>query len=192
MALVLSLAVWQGWAAQPKPLGKLTNCRYVTADYNDGDSFHVRSDRSDFVLRLYFVDAPETTLRDAVRTQEQRQYFDVTSDETIDAGLKAKEAVHDMLQQPFVVWTRRATAPGRSQLPRYYGLVEVKGTNLTEWLVSKGLARVKGVRTQLPDGQKSKTYLEKLRKLEKEAKEKRAGIWAFSKTSNSDKIPPKK
>jgi len=58
--------------------------------------------------------------------------------------------------------------------------VAVCGEGLSEILVSRGLARTKGVLANLPSGEKSKDYVEKLRGLENEAKEKRIGIWAYS------------
>ena len=87
----------------------------------------------------------------------------------------------DMLREPFTVWTRWASAGGRSKEPRYYGLVEVGGKGLAEILVSRGLARTKGVRANLPSGEQSKVYEEKLQGLENDAKEKRVGVWAHAK-----------
>ena len=74
-ALGLLLAGWLG--LQPCPGAErrewitLTNCLLVASDYNDGDSFHMRSDTNDFIARLYFVDAPEPNLRYAERTRER-------------------------------------------------------------------------------------------------------------------------
>ena len=79
-----------------------------------------------------------------------------------------------------MIWTRRASAGGRSKQLRYYGLGEVGEKGLAEMLVSRGLARTKGIRATLPSGEKAKVYVEKLHGLENEAKEKRVGIWAHS------------
>ena len=54
-------------------------------------------------------------------------------------------------------------------------------------LVSKGLARIKGVSVNGPSGEKSKTRLDKLRQLEDEAKAGRVGVWAHSVQSEGDK-----
>lgn len=161
-----------------KELVKLTGCQYVAQDYNDGDSFGVKCGADEFILRLYFVDTPETNLRYPERTREQSEYFGVTLDETMKAGVKAKEAVRDILQKPFVVWTRWATARGSSRVPRYYGFVEVGGKGLAELMVSKGLARTKGVKSKLPTGEKSKVYVERLHALERDAQQRGIGIWA--------------
>jgi endonuclease YncB( thermonuclease family) len=159
----------------------LTNCQYVVHKDNDGDSFHVKSGTNEFILRLYFVDAPEPNMTYPQRTSEQSDHFGVTMDETKKAGIQATEKVRELLREPFVVWTRWASAQGRAKAPRYYGLVEIGGTNLAEILVSQGLAQTKGVMPNLPTGEKSKTFAEKLRSLENEAKQKKAGLWANSK-----------
>jgi endonuclease YncB( thermonuclease family) len=59
-------------------------------------------------------------------------------------------------------------------------LVEVGGKSLAELLVSQGLARPKGVTTNLPTGEHWKVYVERLRALESEARQKRLGIWVSS------------
>ena len=156
--MLLILACCEAEAADKKERVKLTDCQYVAQDYNDGDSFGVKCGADEYIFRLYFVDAPETNLRYPERIREQSEYFGVTLDETMKAGVKAKEAVRDILQKPFVVWTRWATAQGRSKKPRYYGFIEIDGKGLAELLVSKGLARTKGVKSKLPTGEKSKVY----------------------------------
>jgi hypothetical protein len=50
---------------------------------NDGDSFRVRCGDKEFRARLYFVDAPETTLTYAEGTHEQSLHFGITLDETM-------------------------------------------------------------------------------------------------------------
>jgi endonuclease YncB( thermonuclease family) len=144
---------------------------------NDGDSFRVRCGTNEFIVRLYFVDAPETNLRYPERTGEQSEYFGVTIDETMKAGRKARDTVRELLREPFVVCTRRASAGGRSIEPRYNAFIEVGGKSLAELLVSQGLARRKGVIVNLPTGENWKVYAEKLQALESEARQKRRGIW---------------
>ncbi len=41
----------------------LTNCQYLAQANNDGDSFRVRAGTNEFLMRLYFVDGPETNLK---------------------------------------------------------------------------------------------------------------------------------
>jgi endonuclease YncB( thermonuclease family) len=167
---------------------KLAGCHYLQQNYNDGDSFHVRWDQQEFVFRLYFVDAPEIEEsrssngkgKPSDRSLEQSKYFGVTVQQNSKAGLEAKEFVQRSLQRPFIIWTRWKSAMGMGHLPRYYALIEVDGKSLAEELVSRGLARAKGVVAILPDGTPAKVYMEKLRSLEAEAREKRRGIWAES------------
>jgi endonuclease YncB( thermonuclease family) len=164
-----------------KPWQTLEGCRYQERDGNDGDSFGVQCGRSKFVLRLYFVDAPEKSAgRDDGRLSEQMKYFGTTFEDTLGAGHRASALAHDALGGAFVVQTKKANAPGRSSEPRYYGLVQVGGRYLHEALLAEGLARVKGVTTTLPDGTRSSEYLKKLRALENQAHNERKGAWARS------------
>jgi endonuclease YncB( thermonuclease family) len=159
----------------------LDNCRYLERDANDGDSFGLQCASRKFVLRFYFVDAPETSLQpDAERVREQALHFGATFDDTLNAGYRARDYVRSMLGGAFVVLTKRASAPGRSKDARYYGLVQVGGRYLHEALLAEGLARVKGVTTALPDGTPSRTYLGRLRALENQARVERKGVWARS------------
>ncbi len=175
--LLLFVILSPSSAAERRAWVTLTDCQYVAAKDNDGDSFRVQCGTNEFNLRLYFVDAPETNLRYPERTREQSEYFGVTLDETMKAGAKARDTVRELLQKPFVVATRWATAGGRSRETRYYALVEVGGKGLAEVLVSQGFARTKGVFANLPTGEKAKAYAEKLEQLEREARQKRLGIW---------------
>ena len=166
--------------ADGKPWVMLSNCQYVAQRENDGDSFRVRGGTNELLLRLYFVDAPETNLRYPERTREQSEYFGVTLDETMKGGRTARDLVRDTLREPFTVWTRYASAAGRSKEPRYYGFVLVGTNALDELLVSKGLAQPKGVRPNLPTGEKAAAHLQRLSALEADAKRQRVGLWASS------------
>ena len=179
VALLLS-AVGVSLAAESKPWLTLTNCQYVATKDCDGDSFRVRSGTNELNVRLYFVDTPEPNLRYPERTREQSEHFGTTLDETIKAGARARDVARDILQEPFIVRTRYASASGRSREPRYYAFVEVGTNSLATLLVAQGWARTKGVVATLPGGQKSKDMTERLHGLEAEARTKRLGIWASS------------
>ena len=45
----------------------LDNCQLIPNKANDGDSFHVRANETEYLVRLYFVDAPETAGISAAR-----------------------------------------------------------------------------------------------------------------------------
>jgi endonuclease YncB( thermonuclease family) len=190
VAFVLLGAVSQSlFAVDKREWVKLTDCQYVENPSNDGDSFHVRAGDREFTARLYYVDAPETNLSRGDRTHEQSLYFGITLDETMKTGEKAKARTKELLQKPFVIWTRWATAGGRGRESRYYAIIEVDGKNLAEILVSEGLARTKGTSAPLPTGEKGKAFMEHLDDLEKTAREKHLGAWATSKTETASPTP---
>ena len=85
-----------------------------------------------------------------------------------------------VLRGPFVVVTRKASAPGRARDPRYYGMVQVGGKGLDEILVIEGLARAKGVAASVPGGEKSRAHAGRLQLLEDQARQQRKGLWAAS------------
>lgn len=184
LALALCCVSFHSWSAVRGQWVQLTECRYVDQKYNDGDSFHVRCGTTELIVRLYFVDAPEATFRYPERVDEQSEYFGVSHKETLRAGKQAKVAVQEALQLPFIVWTRRASAGGRSKIPRYYGFVEVGNQGLAELLVSKGLARTKGVTAASPKGEPSRVQRAKLEALELDARQQRRGVWATSELKN--------
>jgi endonuclease YncB( thermonuclease family) len=172
----------QAAAADKKEWQTLGDCRYVAHKNNDGDSFHVRCGAEEFVLRLYFVDTPETNLTYGERTRQQAAHFGATLDDTLKAGAKARVFVQNTLSTPFTVLTRKAYAQGAAKDPRYYGMVlvgaRVPSTGLDEMLVLAGLARVKGVSVNIPGGEKARAHSRRLLLLEEHAKQKRRGLWA--------------
>jgi endonuclease YncB( thermonuclease family) len=180
--LLLAACLHPALAGDKKEWIKLTDCRYVENSDNDGDSFHVSGGDKEFTARLYYVDAPETNLRQGDRTHDQSLHFEITLDETMKSGEKAKQRTKELLQKPFVIWTRWATAGGRGRESRYYVIVEVDGKSLGEILVSEGLARTKGTAPNLPSGEHAKAYMERLDDLESVAREKHLGAWATSTT----------
>jgi endonuclease YncB( thermonuclease family) len=181
---IVPLLLWflpgRSFAAEKREWVTLANCRYLEAADNDGDSFRVRCGEREFVVRLYYVDAPETNLKQAERTHEQSLHFGITLDETMKIGVKAKDRVKELLQKPFVIRTRWAAAGGRGREPRYYVLIEIDDKLLAEVLVNEGLAQTKGIAVKLPTGEKASIYKAKLESLEAEAREKKLGAWAMS------------
>jgi endonuclease YncB( thermonuclease family) len=189
VALLFGAFAQRGSASDRKEWVKLTDCRYVDAPDNDGDSFRVRGGDKEFTARLYYVDAPETNLRLGDRTHDQSLHFGITLDETMKAGEKAKQRTKELLQKSFLIWTRWATAGGRGRESRYYVIVEVDGKSLGEILVTEGLARTKGVAPNLPNDEKGKAYMERLDDLESAAREKHLGAWATSTTQTPSPTP---
>ncbi len=179
LGLMIMVALWcpspDAWSVERKQWVQLTNCKYLDYDYNDGDSFHVRCGADDFIARLYFVDAPEANFRYRERVREQSEYFGITLDESLRSGKQAALKVHQSLQKPFTIWTRWASAPGRTKMARFFGFVEIESQGLAELLLSSGLARTKGVFAETPQGVPSRETLQRLRALEEEARQQRRG-----------------
>ena len=192
LAFVLIALVQPLFAGGKKEWIKLDDCRYVEWQDNDGDSFRVRCGDKEFTARLYYVDAPETNLLHGDRTHEQALHFGITLDETMKAGEKAKARTKELLQKPFVIWTRWSTAGGRGRESRYYVMIEVEGKNLAEILVSEGLARTKGMAPNLPNEDKGKAFMEHLDEVEDAAHQKHSGGWATSKTETVSPTPSDK
>lgn len=178
LGFLAATAASPGLTAAQRNWEVLTDCHLVPNEYNDGDSFRVRSGEKEFVVRLYYVDAPEATLTYAERTREQSVHCGATLDATLQAGALARARVQELLALPFVVRTRWANAPGRGADPRYYVIVEVGERSLAEILIADGLARPKGVAPKLPSGEKGSAYVARLRAMEQKAREERRGLWA--------------
>lgn len=159
----------------------LEHCRLVPNEYNDGDSFHVRSGNQEYIFRLYFVDAPEDEADLKFRLLEQSDYFGIDSTNVMALGRDAADFTANFLRGEFTVITKWHGGQGRSKLPRYYGIVKVGSKDLGEALVDHGLARVFGVRTTLPDGSPGDEERSRLLKIEDQAREQRRGAWLESK-----------
>ena len=158
----------------------LDNCQLIPNKANDGDSFHVRANDTEYLVRLYFVDAPETASVSPARLIEQAEYFGVSVPQVIEIGLDAKKFVDAKLSEPFTVVTRLAGGLGRSKVQRIYGFVRTKEGDLGEQLIANGLARIHGTTAAAPGGSTSADEREKLAQLENEAKRRKVGGWGMS------------
>ena len=159
------------------PWVTLEGGHFLTKRANDGDSFHISVAGTEYIFRLYFVDAPETTTEFRDRVEEQANYFGITVDEnTVVAGL-AKAFTREKLSQPFIVRTCWQDAMGRSRLPRFYAFVQTNNGDLAEQLIENGLARVHGASAS-PEGITSaRREWQKLTRLERKAKQEKVGGW---------------
>lgn len=159
----------------------LDNVTLVENPANDGDSFHARRNRSRYLLRVYFVDTPETDDRFPERIQEQADYFGVTVEQVIAGAHQADEYTRQLLAKgPFDVYTKYRDARGASQRRRIYAMVKVDGRWLCELLVENGFARIHGVGDDLPDNVSERRHWARLRTLENEARRERRGIWGMN------------
>jgi DNA uptake protein ComE-like DNA-binding protein len=181
LVIALAFALWPNhlFSAAQKDWETLENCQLIDNKDNDGDSFHIKdSTGTEYLVRLYLVDAPETKSGMAGRLDEQATYFGITAVQVVEVGRNAKKFVDTKLAQPFTVLTRRASGLGRSKIERFYGFVQTKDGDLGELLVRNGLARVHGKTAVPPGGSSSADELNRLHDLEDQAKKEKLGGWS--------------
>jgi DNA uptake protein ComE-like DNA-binding protein len=157
----------------------LKDCRYLPNPANDGDSFHIRAAGREYIIRLYFVDTPETDASLPDRVAEQAKYFSVTVPQTLQIGSEAERYTRQELAHPFTVRTCKQDARGRSRLPRYFAFVQTDTADLGEELVANGLARVYGAASEAPEMNTPEVEWRKLEILERKAKGQKIGGWGI-------------
>ena len=162
-------------APKSKPFESVRGCVLVPDRSNDADSFKIRlPDGREEIVRLYFVDAPESETAYRDRLDEQGAYFGITRQEAAQLGKEASAFTAKALAEPFTVQTRRRKLFGYRMLSM---ITTSTGDDLGELLVKNGMARIYGIATPLPDGRTSRQYLAHLGRLEAQAKEARLGGW---------------
>jgi competence ComEA-like helix-hairpin-helix protein len=129
------------------------------------------------VIRLYYVDAPETNEEDPERLEDQATFFGLSRSQTMELGHEASQFTAHELSGNFTVVTRWENGGGKGNLSRFYGIVMVNGKNLSAELIRHGLARIHGKTVKWPDGPRSTQFMSELRNLELEAREQRSGAW---------------
>jgi endonuclease YncB( thermonuclease family)/predicted flap endonuclease-1-like 5' DNA nuclease len=177
---LIALLLMQG-AAIPvfahSPWVTLQGGHYLAKRPNDGDSFHVSVAGHEYIFRLYFIDAPETSTEFRDRVEEQAIYFGVTVDQVLQVGDLAKHFVREKLSEPFLVRTCWEDAGGRSRLERFYAFVQTRTGDLGEQLIENGLARIHAG-TARPEGLNSAgAEWQTLVSLEHRAKKEKVGGW---------------
>src|SRR4051812_21642735 len=159
------------------PWVTLQGCHYLPKRANDGDSFHVSVNGKEYIFRLYFVDAPETTPEFRDRVEEQAKYFGMTVPQTTQVGEIAKNYTKEKLTAPFVVRTCWEDAMGRSRLQRFYATVQTTNGDLAEQLVENGLARIKGIQADPQGLTFARQEWQKLTRLQVKARNEKVGGW---------------
>jgi competence protein ComEA len=177
----LLILILSGLATAPclasAPWVTLQGGHYLIKRPNDGDSFHVSVEGHEYIFRLYFVDAPETSAEFRDRVEEQATYFGVTVDQVLQVGELAKEFTREKLADSFLVRTCWEDAGGRSRMQRFYAFVQTRTGDLGEQLVENGLARAHPA-TAKPEGLTSAApEWKNLIKLEHKAKREKIGGW---------------
>ncbi|MCE9615502.1 MAG: helix-hairpin-helix domain-containing protein [Lentisphaerae bacterium] len=181
--LVALLCLAGAIATATEPLQTFTQVHYRENSINDGDSFWVQTATTSMIVRLYFVDCPETSaFHEAMarRVREQMRYFGLH--EVKDAmafGVEAGATTRELLAQPFTIHTAFSPGGGSSGHARYYAFVTLAdGRDLGSLLVARGVARVMGAGRPTPDGTSQAEQWDRLRDLEDSAMLRHAGIWA--------------
>src|SRR5205809_7998506 len=120
----LLILILSGLATTPclasAPWVTLQGGHYLIKRPNDGDSFHVSVEGHEYIFRLYFIDAPETSAEFRDRVEEQAKYFGVTVDQVMELGDLAKQFTSEKLRDSFMVRTCWDDAGGRSHMLRDY------------------------------------------------------------------------
>lgn len=158
------------------------DCTVIPNPANDGDSFHVKVNRRNYLFRLYWVDAPETDRSFPERNAVQADYFGITPDEVIQYGKEATRFAMNFMKDGFTVHTKFADAMGRSAKDRDYAIIEKDGQFLHIELVRAGLARVHGFQEASPDMPSLSTMRMRLKGAEAEARREKRGAWAAGKS----------
>lgn len=159
------------------PWVTLQGAHFLVKRANDGDSFHISVAGKEYIFRLYFVDAPETTAEFRDRVEEQAKYFGITVEQNLELGMLAKTYTREKLSGPFLVRTCWEDAMGRSRMQRFFAFVQTNTGDLGEQLVENGLARSHR-ESGKPEGLSSAaSELRKLNTLERKAKQEKVGGW---------------
>ena len=157
----------------------LEGCRLVSTPINDGDSFKVRHKDQTFIVRLYFVDCPETYGTYMDRVRDQARYFSIPEADVMAAGKVATAFTKKFLRGEFTVVTRWTDARGGKE-PRFFALVGKNDQMLCSELIRNGFARIYGMPTKgnCPDGVSPSAYLSQLKQYERAAQASMIGIWS--------------
>ena len=145
---------------------------------NDGESFLLQRGGLTVLFRLYFADCPEKyrNERNADRVADQARYFGgISDDATVATGEEARDFTLALLRKSTLTVDTRwenVYEPGRR-----YAFVTAGGKDLTELLVSRGLARIHTKGAAHPGGPSERDEQSRLHQMEREAKAARRGAW---------------
>lgn len=159
---------------------RLNGVQLLPSQSNDADSFLAQYRDEKLVIRIYYVDAPETNLSFHDRVRQQAKHHGRSVNEVLEIGRYGTRVVAEALSNPFSIITRRENALGRSSIPRIYAFVITSdGYDLGQVLLSEGLARAYGV-VSAPPGRAENEIIEEYHHLENFARQKGYGIYSPS------------
>lgn len=160
----------------------LENCSLVPHGANDGDSFHIRHEGREYVMRLYFADCAEPRRYDYNEKRlldQARDMGGLTLEQTLTAGKEATAFTLALLSHgPFRVVTRWEQVYDSE---RYYAFVFPFGekSDLAAHLIRGGWARIHTKGELHPDGTTVRQTAMRLEAMESEARRTRRGVWAW-------------
>jgi competence protein ComEA len=174
--VLLILAQWSfGWE-------RLTDCKLLPNESNDGDSFHVEHEGKEYIFRLYFVDTPESSRQVEERVAAQADDFGVSEEQVLDTGHAAAEFTAKALRGRFEVLTRFENALGASRMGRSYAVIKTpQKEDLGMLLVKNGLARAHGMAPDAPGSYKMTDY----KRAEERARRNKIGIFGGRKLADA-------
>ena len=167
----------------------LLNCELVESRTNDGHTFRVLHRGKEYVFRLYFVEALESTLNNPDRIRRQTEYFNyISSEQLLKTGNEARElALKSLRDRPFTVFTQWEKALNSH---RYHGFIQLTLPDqsrrfLSEILTHRGFATITAKGDKLPNGVNEEMFRDHLMRLETEAQKAKIGAWRQSAPSRS-------
>lgn len=154
-------------------------CRVIPNEYNDGDSFHIQHGGTEHIVRLYYVDTPETGTSNRggkKQVAEQAAHFGKTPEEVTYAGRYAKQATAQLPSHQFTVLTKESGALGNSRIGKIYAFVTAADDDdLASVLVENGLSRSQGT-AAAPPGKDTQEFRSTYVRLEARARSGKVGI----------------
>lgn len=175
--------------AEGQPLADyqvLTEVSLVDDPGNDGDTFLVKSPEGTHRFCLYFVDTVETDGGQPEAARAMAGYFNFDSEEPLRAlGLEARDFSIGLLRaNRFRVVTRWEKNPDEDAYQAFIYLKDPDKspdgslTNLAQWLVRYGLARIVPCDRDQPGGETAAGFHKLLLEEEARSKSEAHGAWS--------------
>lgn len=177
---VLLILIQGSWAWD-----RLSGCKLLPNESNDGDSFHVEHEGKEYIFRLYFVDTPESSRQVEERVAAQAKDFGVSEEQVLATGHAAAEFTEKALRGRFEVLTRFENALGASRMGRSYAVIKTpQKEDLGMLLVKNGLARAHGTAPDAPGSYKMTDY----KRAEERARRNKIGIFGGRKLADAGRV----
>ena len=192
LALLWALVVSPLWA---RGWDELTGCEYHEGSHSDGDSIEILRGGKRYIFRLYFVDCVERNPDSRARRTAQARYFglnDTGQPSALRVAYLASAFTKSQLREPFTIYTRWQKVDADSGNPAIRAFIQTaKGDDLSTLLVAEGLAIVRhGAKAVAdhPDGRSVTEFSTHLKRVERDAREKKRGAWGMASSKVDDPV----